>query len=443
MVHYLKYRIWDWALCVCISLGLAFSIYAGFILKDSLSSNIPAVAVILCAVFFVVFLFSYSKMTKIIGTAAGIILLAAFIIYAQQANPFSDETNNSYAIFWAVTLIVALLVYFATRTRPALAVLFLAGNFVIAGSYFLKFPVHVWSFLLFTFCIFVMYWYRNYSISLKRVHTGKVRMKKYMTQSLTICLAAFVLAGAVFFGVIKPLAPPTHDLKLITKLESMQMLKVLGVSTTLKVLNPDLTSNQKEENNTTGNQQQEQNKDSDSKETDQKQDNSDGSQNSDDKSGNKTNSSVKKNAQKVHYDLKQIFIPWRIILAVAIIIFIFSARLCLKKRWRRNVRALNREDGIVNYYLFFMSRLARTGHKKPASQNLTEYAKNMEHQMQVFAAGESTFLALTEIYIKVIYGNHKVTDREYKLFEQFYDAFHKNLRREIGTFRYFLKLFRI
>lgn len=439
MTHFLKYRVWDLILCVCISTGLVFHIYSGFLLEDAFSSNVWKVVGVLAVESVALILFSYNRLTTGIGIGVGIILLALFLAYARSNDVFIDETGNSLCIALSVTVLTGLLVYLASRSRPGLIALFLAGNIVMAGSAFLQFPVKVWGFLLFNPALCILFWYRNYVKTLRKVQSGKVRMPGFLLQTCVICMVAFVLAGGIYGGIVRPLNPPTRDLKLITRLKQMEILKVTGVYNVIEYFDPEMASGNVPDGDMNGQEDTEEQK-NENPENESSQNQKPDIPQEEEETPDRPQTQV---AQEVWYDLHEINIPWLIIIIAALIAATFLTRYYLKKRWECRVKALQPESRIVNYYMYFYSRLSRTGYKKPKTHTFYEYARDMEHPLETFADGKADFMYLTDIYIRTFYGRNPVTAEEVQLFEQFYGRFHKALRKEIGIFKYFINIFRI
>lgn len=413
MIHYLKTRIWDFFLCIAISVGLVMHIYSGFILEDKLSSNIGWVTICMIVLLMIFFIFAYNRLTTISGIVIGMICFIGFLIYARSNHIFSNEAANSLAIAVAITVITALTVFLSTRTSIGIVILLVLGNLITAGSYFLQYPVKVWSFYLFLFSTILMLWYRNYSLTLLKIHTGKVRIKTYFIQSIFLCLVAILLASTVYIGVIKPLNPPTRALKLIIKLEDMDILQVIGVTTPKEMLDPNLKSNSKPS-------QENENTNSDNKET----------------TPNNMESKSKKEkkpqlGRAVHYNLHTKTIPWIAIFCIVLIIFLIGLKIFMRKHWEKTVRSLSNENQVVNYYQLFLRKLALAGYGRSSQNTLFEYAKNLEFK---------NFLYLTEVYSGVFYGRQKVSEEQKKIFEDFYQSFYKDLRKEMGIFQYVVKM---
>ncbi len=411
MIHYLKTRIWDFFLCIAISVGLVMHIYSGFILEDKLSSNIGWVTICMMVLLIIFFIFAYNRITTISGIVIGIVGFIGFLIYARSNHIFADEASNSLSIAVAITILTALTVFLSTRTSIGIIILLVIGNFVTAGSYFLQYPVKAWSFYLFLFSTLLILWYRNYSMTLLKIQTGKVRIKTYFVQSMIMCLVAIFLASGAYIGLIKPLNPPTRALKLITKLENMDILQVMGVTTPKEMLDPNFKSNRKPS-------QENENTNSDKKET----------------IPNNTKSKKEKKPQSgraVHYNLHSKTIPWLIIILISLIIVLIGLKIFMRKHWEGKVRSLSNENQVVNYYQLFLRKLALAGYGRPSQNTLLEYAKNLEFK---------NFSYLTEVYSGVFYGRQKVSEEQKKAFVDFYQSFYKDLRKEMGTFQYVVKV---
>jgi hypothetical protein len=311
----------------------------------------------------------------------------------------------------------------------------LIGNIVVAGSYFLQYPVKIWSFYLFIFSVFVMLWYRNYSITLLKVHAGKVRMKRYMLQSICIGLIAILVSAFAYVGIVKPLNPPTRALKLIIKLEDMELLQVMGMTTPKKMLDPNLQSSQQADGTENSSNPGEEENEEDGQEAESKEVDGNTSESLKDSS-----QSMGQVATAIHYTLNENTIPWLIISLIVLILLLILLWIVLQKRWEKQVSTLSLENQVVNYYQFFLKKLSLAGYVKPVNHTLSEYAQNMEHELSRFASQENNFTHLTEIYMATFYGRRTISSEEATLFEEFYKQFRKNLRREIGVFRYFLKV---
>ncbi len=437
MREYLKYRIWDWLLCSCIAVGVVFPLYAGFVLEDGFSQSVWRTAVFMAAVTAVLVLLSRSRVTIGIGIAVGAALLVFVMVYVRinSVSIFGEagaETTNSLFVALTVASLTVILVYLAGRTRGGIIALFLVGTILICGSYFLQYESHVWSLLLFLFCTIVLYWYRNYLSTLQQAQAGKIRMPRFMAQSLVVCLIAVALGSAAWYGIVRPLEPPTRELKLIQQLKQQTVVQRSGIYSTQTYLDPNLASSEDTDEREDGTQN----------ENDQTPEDTDEETNSEPQTGQQDQSPAEQ-AQPIYYLLNYYNIPWILVAVAAVIAAAFILRMLARKNWENRVIRMTPEQQILTYYPWFLTRLERTGMKRPQNHTLYEYAEDMDHTLSEFADGEADFSTLTDLYVKCFYGGTPADDGEAELFRRFYGKFHRALRKEIGTFRYLIHIFRI
>ncbi len=436
MRDFLKLRVYDWILCAMLATGLVFHIFSGFVLEDTFSQRIPYVILFLLVAMAVMVLLTYTRITIIIGVVAGVALLLLVMVYTRTHQVFTDETSetaNSLFIALTVTIIAAVLVYLACRSRPGIIALFLAGNIIICGAYFLQFPVQRWSFLLFEFAAVVMFLYRNHMVTLSQSQTGKVRVPRFMIQTVIVCLVAFVLSGTAYLGIVKPIEPPTRELKLIEELKQMSIVKKMGLYSVVELLDPSLQSSAEPNGTETGDPEEP---------TDQGEQGTGQDEGGPDQS-QKAPEQKQEETQSIFYNIHFWYIPWFWIILAAIIAAVFTGRWFIKRRWKTHVDEMPLADCIVNYYKYFLTRLSRLGYKKPANHTLYEYAADMDHTLETFTDGEASFANLTDIYVRTLYGRNDVSKEEAGLFQKFYDKFYSALRKEVGFWKYMIHFFRI
>lgn len=438
MRNYLKQRAADGLLCLCLSAAMTPVICSGFVLTDPWSGNVAVIFALCALVQMVLLLIARSRLSAGIGIAVGAVLAIGAAVYCRTSDPFAEEGSNSGFIFLLVLVVTCVLVFLLGRTRVGIAALFLLGSIVQAGSHFLQFPTPLWSLLLFLAALPILFFYRTYLISAARADLGTVRSWKYLRQVLLVCLAAILVAGGLYAGVVRPLNPPTQELKLITMLKSMDQLKVLGVSTVDIVLDPEDRSEQPpEEEDQAGDEGEDESDDLGEEspplselpeEQDQQRQN--------------TDSDRQQLWSGIRYDETVLSYLWLLLLIPVLIVGAFVLRYLLRRRWREKVRALPREEAVVNYYQFFLKRLARAGLKRAKQHTLREYADNTKVQLEPFGAGRGAFGDLTATYEKVLYGRCPVSEEEYQRFETFYDSFYRCLRKEAGAVKYWLTAWR-
>ena len=384
----------------------------------------PVVAAIITLL---LFLASYNKKTLLISIVVTVLAAAAAVLAVRFSDAFqSGETIDSNPLlFWIIVISTSCIVYWSSRTRAGLILLFLAGTLMSAAFALLEYPVSLWGYLTFFLCASILFLYRVYVISLLRTDTGKISFRAYFIQSLLVgCLVA-TLACGVYYGVIRPLSPPTNEIHLATKLMSLEVLEKIGVSSRTEIPGEDLQSETLEEDTKTA--QSEQN---DANTTPETQDRNEGTQNT--FAGN----DAIQEAFAVIYEKSLNWLPY----ITAVVILLIAAPILLKlwgrRRWYRKLLKEPNEDGIIKLYGKMTRNIRKAGIRRPKDATLLEFAQNSEKRLEKFSVEEADFTSLTHIYMRIIYGYQPVSREEAALFHTFYGRFYKNLRREMGAFRY-------
>lgn len=436
MRHYIRYRCWDWILCILISIGMAVNLLSGFEIDD-VTDRLPILIIVALAVTTICFAFAINRTAAISGIMIAVAALIMLIIAVHGKEVFRNDKENALIIFFAVIVICALVVFLVCRSRLGIILLFLIGNAIQAGAAFLQFPCEMWAYILFLAGTGLLLFYRVYVISLKKAHVGKVRFKGFMLQNVCMCLAAFLVAGAIFGAIIRPLNPPTDELKLIQKLESFEVLERIGVATTKVLPNSDIQSQQIPDEQLATDLMNDQ-LDAQSNvggEEDTTDDTWEG--NTIDTMANQT-----EDANAISYSMSSHWYVW-IILAAAIVFFVIRMRKYLRKRWMAQVENLSRSDGVINLYAYFLRGLKRAGCAKAPNLTLTEYQSLNENTLHKFDVGDVTFAGLTEVYKKAYYGDAVVSEEEFADFRTYYEAFRNNLCNVTGKLKYIVVFFTV
>ncbi len=437
MRQYLRYGIWDWILCTLISIGMSMNVLSGFIIDD-LDRRVPMLIVVSAAVTFVCMLVAYNRASSIAGILVGIALAVVLLFIVWRSDMFSNDEGNETLIFYIVAVLMALAVFLICRRRAGIIVLFLAGNVVCAGASFLEFPCRLWAYLLFLAAAAAIFFYRTYVRSVLQSHSGKVRFKGFMLQNVCIVLVALLLTSGIYYGIIRPLDPPTDDLTLIQRIMSFEMLETLGVSQTRSVLDPDRTSTEEPEDERTTREMEE-----------SRQEDIEAGQNLPEESqeqnaGTELDTAPEETppAQAITYVVKHYWWVWVIIIA-AVIVFLILLRRILRRRWLATIDGLSREDGVYNLYRFFLFGLAKSGYQRASNLTLEEFWELRKNQLCKFDTDGVDFGKLTDTYRKVYFGRQPVSEEEYKDYLTYYNGFHRHVRKEAGFWRYLFLYFRM
>lgn len=437
MRAYWNVHIWDGLLCLLMGIGLARNVFAGYLSSDPLVASLIAVVLVTAVCMTALFFAGYNRMTTIAGIVTGVVLLLVCILYVRNSGVLGGEEHfdNSPALFWVVTVGCSAVCYLLSRSRPGMIVLFLAGVIMVAAFCFLEYPVDLPGYLAFTACAATQFCFLVYQSSLAKASSGAVKMRRYTLQSLLLVLMAMLLAAGVFLAVIRPLHPPTHELKLITKLESMEILEKIGVSTRTTLHDEDQKTEQTNEKERTVKDKEEQ------ENTPDENQNSSSSQPDEAENPEVTE---KEPAHAIRYDLKHILLYVLLaLLFVAVLVSPFLLRLYFRNRWEARVRSLSPEGQALELYAFFEKRLRLAGFQRPGEVTLHQYVQSQDKLLRFFRVRNVSFRSLTEDYETVLYGMRSLEEDDLKKFWVYYEGFRALLKNRIGRLQYLLHLFQI
>lgn len=419
----------EWLICTCIAAAMTDAVCAGFLLDHGPGVHILPMFLLGGTVTALLLWVAGSRTRIRAGLIGGGMLFFGLVFYMNVTHPLTDETENGTFIFFLIGIIVSILCFLMSRTRPGTIALFLIGLLIQSGSHFLQFPAAAWSFLVFLAGMAMLYLYRVYMHSLGQAELGQAGVEQYLLQSAAVCMAAVLLAGGIFAAVIRPLSPPTQELKLIRVFEQMEIFKVLGISTTLSVLDPNMGSEQDPDSVEDAENPGEQ--ESDSIEEQQKTEEEDSLRNR-----------LQNQFTSIRYDWMIKAFKWMLLLLPLLIAAAYGLRVKRHRDWLAKVKSLSREDAVLNYYSFFYKRIQKAGLRKTDASTLREYAADMEHALESFDHEDAVFGKLTGVYEKVLYGHSRISEEELGLFEKYYDGFFERLRHEVGPVKYYLTAFR-
>lgn len=421
----------DFILCFFISSGLSVNVFAGYEMNDPWSGNPFAVAGTVILIMVILFSAYWSGKRLLISALTTAALLTASVGALYFTGAFTDisPVDENPILFWIIVITVSVIVFWLARTRAGIVVLFLSGTLMIAAFDLLKYPVSIWAYFVFLFCAFVMFLHRVYCIFTRKSDSGRNCFRAYFIQMMIVSLAAIVLAGGFYSAIIRPLSPPVDETELAKKLMSVQLLEKAGISS--KVIASEKPDNTAGISNNSGQQAKEQEKEKDKK---QKNHNEGGRIGKSDNLITVMAITYKKNEKKI-------------LIAIAALALTLICSLLLKcllhRKWYRSLQRKSKEDGAMELYHYFIRRMRKAGFKRPDGITLLEYAYVSQVQMEKFCVYDASFLRLTQIYLKMLYGYQKISNEEKDLFCDFYSEFHKNLRIEMGRLRYCLHYFSI
>ena len=418
MRQYVRLHAWDFILTVLIAIGMHLNTFSAFMIRESYMTNYLLVTVVTTLVMAVMFVIGYNKRNTIIGGAGWAVFLIGWIIYlrANDLINLEEGADETIPAFWSIVIFGSALIYLLTRSRKILFGAAPVGLLFCAAFKFLEYPVSVLGLFILVIAVILEILYLVYKASLLSADYGK--------QSIAIVTVVVMLSSGVFYGIVKPLDPPTRDLKLITKLLSFDILELLGVASTQEVKDP----NQGDE-------------DQDEEEPpEEKEEEKDDEENEQDEDENKQESDEKISAQTMSYNEKDYTVYWVTALIILLLAAPFVIKYVLRTRRRRRLNGLDANNQAAFVYDFFLDRLKKLGVGKADSQTILEYAEQQEAVLENFTAEDgTTFEEMTELYNYHLYSKLPVRPEDAKKFMAMYDSFYKNAKAFTGTWRYIRK----
>ena len=443
MYAYLKSRMAEWLLCTAMGFAITVTFCSGFDMELPGAGDYFLMLGSSALLELLLELCSRRRRTLLPGILAGCVAALLCFVYARTQDPLGNEAANAGFITGLILTVCQLLVHLLTRSRPGTIALLLLGLLVCAFTKFLQFPAPNWSYFLFLLAGALMLLLRSYSVSLKKASLGSISRGGLLLQAGALTLVAALLAGVLFTAVIRPLQPPTQELRLIQQLQSMELLQVLGVSSTRTVLDPSLRSNTAPDTTELDRDQEENTGQPEASEPPEATEEAEPSEQPDTVPDAEPLQSFEETAaEKIRYELP---VKRTLFYVLGSILLLLVGSLLLRcgllRRWQQRVEQLSNEDAAVNYFRFFLKRIRRAGIPWSGYCTLREYIQQNEFELSAFMTDTVSFGELAAIYERCLLGGGRVSDEELELFRQYYREFYRNLRQELGFRRYWLRFF--
>lgn len=425
MKQYVKLHAWDFLLTVLIAIGMHLNTFSAFMIRESYMTNYLLVAVVTTVVMAVMYVIGYNKRNALIGAGGIGLALIIWIIYL-RANDYldlEDGADETFPAFWTIVLFGTGVIYLLTRNRKILFGAAPIGLLFCAAFKFLEYPVSVPGLFLLVIAIILEILYLVYKDSLLNADYGNYTLRHFIEQSIAIVTVVVMLSTGVFYGIVKPLDPPTRDLKLITKLLSFDILELLGVASTEEVKEPG----ENEDDDKDDQKEQEQQQEEENEEEDQE-----------DEQNRESNEQI--SASTISYEEEDYTVYWVTALIVLLLAAPFVIKYALRARRRRRLNGLDASNQAAFVYDFFLNRFRKLGYGKADNVTVLEYAEQQGEFLQNFVASDgTTFEEISDIYNHYLYSKVPVTSTEAGKFLAIYDSFYKKARAYVGPWKYLLK----
>lgn len=408
--------IGEYLLCTLMAIGISINVFAGYEMTDPWHSNLLAVTATAAVMMMVLFLAGMNFIsgrealinpTRWIAFSVTALLLIGDVVALQVTGAFSkpEPVDSNPILFWVIVVTVSIAVFWTTRTRAGIIILFLTFTYMSVTFDFLLYPVSMEGYGIALLGMAIMYAYRG--------QRGKTSAN--LLRGTAIALVASLMASGAYFGIIAPLVDPEKDMRLAEKLMTMEILREAGISSETIIVQepeePELPTEEPEE---------------------EKEEMTGGT-------AGKNGSLIQ--VMAITYR-NNVGLFWLVAASPALLLMLAVAlKQLLRKRWYRAQLRKTNEEGVATLYINLLRKLKKAGFQRPKRQTLLEFARASQDNLEGFTVYDVNFLRLTQVYLKMAYGYQRVSEEELELFEDFYKPFYKNLRKEMGTLKYCLYFF--
>ncbi len=433
--RYLKNNLWDTILCTIISAILVQAACKGFYIPEELAANIAAIF-LTALLFQIVFLLcSYSRRSIAISIII-FCMAVVFMVFVLRRNPDNAE-ELQYAL---IAFVISALVFLLSRSKTGVGALFLFGSIELAGAAFLQYSQNIAAFLIFLWAAVALFFYRVYCSQLLKLDSVRPALTSFFLTAAIISVLIISIGAGVHHFAIRPLEPPTRELKLTTRLMSLEVIQKIGVSAEIYLIDNERVSDKREESDRISSLKGDKEDDSvapDSPDEDISAGQQEGGMAARIFGGGRDAES----AFAISYQQKNYFIIYGAIGIVLIIICAICLKRLSRKMWYRKMLKKDRKQQINELYHFFLQKLQYIGFPSADTSTPKEYANRIKAQFIRFSGKDCDFGIISDAFSRSFYGDLQPEENEYQLYLRLYNEFYKNCRKQLGNVQYAFKFF--
>jgi len=436
MRNYVKYHFWEWLACLLVGAPLLLNLSRGFYIPGWAADSVPLAVAVTGVWLLFFFIGNYNKVTMICFPLISLALIAGFFFQLRMSGVDigSGEGADALNIYWILSAMIPLVVFSLSRTRLGIAVLFLIGICLHGIIDFLAYDVMAWCTAVFTFACLCLFPLRQYRLNALRSSTVRPEFSRLSAIAACAAVVGLGLAMLLFFFVIRPLEPPTLDIRLISRTMRYDILERIGVARNYPIPDEMLRSQPEEDIDYQSDLLLES---EDDHPTDAVHLPDDEFTRPD--SGAALPSDADRYASISYED--SIF---SYIIAIVVFLFLLCVSLLLlprfmRRRMRARLLALGREELVLALFPRYLKVLKRIGLSRAPTQTALEYLSARGERISRYTEGAMGFDRLTEGYLRVRFGGLPVEDDVYEGFLAFFPIFARNYRHLEGGVRYFLR----
>lgn len=456
---FLRSVLGDFLLTLVMSVGLVLAVSYAFNSAPDTRGNVVVVAALCAPMLAILFAGSWSH--RAAGfSAAGAVAWAVVVVGVCAALTPADvplfvdaQVNDDAAspvLFGVVAVVVPALVFLLSRRRVGMVVLLVAAVVALGAVQFLY---RDWTSAEGGTAVSVvtiaagvaLFAFQSYRTSVRQVkRLERTAFAQATLFSAGIAAACVAIGALAYFAIVAPLGLTTPEIKPFQDYYTRPVIEYAGVYDEQQVDNPDITTNQTNDNDNDSNQ------DADGGQQAQSPDNNDA------EGSNPVAALVESLTSFDITDWQQQFTAisyeqlrfGAIVVLLAVAALIAAAVLLQRSRRERRLRKLAGEPlevRIWSIYEFLTGRFAKLGIKRPETLTLMEFAMARRVQMAPFSRGTDgvDFLALTLIYQRACYDKGRLSEDDWQAICRFYRAFFGNARAFVGRRRWLRDFWRM
>lgn len=425
-------------MCVAAAATLLLNTAQGFYIPDNLAdSSLLAVAV--CAVLMLFFFAGgYNKVSLVlVPVITAAIVVTLFLLLRSRGVDIVDEEDSETAfyIYWFAFAVICLAVYILSRFRLGIAVLFLAGCCVSGILQFLEFQVYAWAGMVFAGSCIVLYLLRQYRVQALNSSTSSPNFRRFFLTGFVLVLISAALSCGAYFAVIRPLDPPTVELKFLEEYFAFNILERTGISDSYQIEDEEQSTGEKDDSlDDTG--------EITDGETPMTQEADTPPRQSEAVNTDTRRLSGRTELSAVSYTLTPLLkiILW-CLLILLILILPPALRLWLRRHRMKVIGAMEPNAQIRELYRFYLKKFRHIGRKKRQSETPLEFAERSGGALERYLSGTCGLDRLTAAFMEARYGGGVPSEAACAECRGIYGPFLVNCKKQMGTVRYLLKFY--
>ena len=407
--------------CVAVCLS------EGFLIPPELEGRFFPAFLLCLALNIAACAFSYTKKTAVAG-------MALLVLAAICTGMALHRGAGGKAVYALVVCAACLGLFFLTRTRAGAALTLPLGVLIVTGEMLFQYgnhPALLCLFLLSSGCLALSRIYRG---NMLRSSTRRAAVSAHAAACISACFLALLLAAAAYFGIVKPLSPPSYEITLKTQLRRLPIMEKLGVATTISLPDPDKRTEEVFASNLLADM----NGENSESQLPAEQPTEDGSPDS-----RSAFPPSPKPADAIRYNTKSRPLLYAAVVVILAALAAVLGRLALRRRKFLQILKLHPRDQVTALYPMLLHAIERCGLPPMNANSPMEYCTNFGARIQRILGDRPDFTELTGVFERAFYGG--LTPGEEECAE--YIALCRRLpalcRKHVGLLRYAIVFFKV